>query len=51
MSLAGNIHEQNWKTIGSILLDPGHKLGNIEPIFEKVDRDKIKEQGNKLNNR
>jgi methionyl-tRNA synthetase len=51
MSLAGNFHEQNWKTIGSILLDPGHKLGDIEPIFEKVDRDKIKEQENKLNNR
>lgn len=51
MSLAGNIHEQNWKTIGSILLNPGHKLGDIEPIFEKIDRDKIKEQENKLNNR
>ena len=51
MSLAGNIHEQNWKTIGLILLDPGHKLGDIEPIFEKIDRDKIKEQENKLNNR
>ena len=51
MSLAGNIHEQNWKTIGSIMLNPGHKLGDIEPIFEKIDRDKIKEQENKLNNR
>jgi methionyl-tRNA synthetase len=51
MSLEGNVHEQNWKTIGSILLNPGHKLGDIEPIFKKLDTDKIKEQENKLNNR
>jgi methionyl-tRNA synthetase len=51
ISLEGNIHEQNWDSIGTILLKPGHKLGNIEPIFKKVDNDKIKEQVNKLNNR
>jgi methionyl-tRNA synthetase len=51
MLLEGNVHEQNWKTIGSILLNPGHKLGDIEPIFKKVDTDKIKEQENKLINR
>ena len=51
ISLEGNIHEQNWDSIGTILLKPGHKLGEIEPIFKKVDKDKIKEQVNKLNNR
>ena len=51
ISLEGNIHEQNWESIGTILLKPGHKLGDIEPIFKKVDNDKIKEQVNKLNNR
>jgi methionyl-tRNA synthetase len=50
MSLEGSIYEQSWKTIGSILLKPGHRLGDIEPIFKKVDTDKIKEQENKLNN-
>ncbi|MFN2435130.1 MAG: methionine--tRNA ligase [Nitrososphaeraceae archaeon] len=49
--LEGNIHEQNWDSIGTILLKPGHRLGEIEPIFKKVDKDKIKEQVNKLNNR
>jgi len=51
ISLGGNIHEQNWDSIGTIHLKPGHRLGEIEPIFKKVDKDKIKEQVNKLNNR
>jgi methionyl-tRNA synthetase len=51
MSLAGNIHEQIWDSIGTILLEPGHKLGQIEPIFKRIDNDKIKEQVDKLNNR
>ena len=51
ISLEGNIHDQNWGSIGTILLKPGHRLGEIEPIFKKVDKDKIKEQVNKLNNR
>jgi methionyl-tRNA synthetase len=51
ISLEGNIHEQNWDSIGTILLKPGHRLGEIGPIFKKVDKDKIKEQVNKLNNR
>ena len=51
LSLEGNIHEQNWDSIGTILLKPGHKLGDIEPIFKRIDNDKIKEQVNKLNNR
>lgn len=51
MSLEGNIHEQKWDSIGTILLKPGHKLGEIEPIFKRIDNDKIKEQVNKLNNR
>jgi methionyl-tRNA synthetase len=49
LGLEGNIHDQNWKTIGTISLSPGHKLGDIEPIFKKVDTDKIKEQVSKLN--
>jgi methionyl-tRNA synthetase len=51
ISLEGSVHEQDWNSIGTILLKPGHKLGEIEPIFKKVDDDKIKEQVNKLNNR
>ena len=51
MSLEGNIHEQKWDSIGTILFKPGHKLGEIGPIFKRIDNDKIKEQVNKLNNR
>ena len=51
ISLEGSVSEQSWKTIGSVLLNPGHKIGEINPIFDKVDTDKIKEQENKLNNR
>jgi methionyl-tRNA synthetase len=51
ISLEGSVHEQDWNSIGTILLKPGHKLGEIEPIFKKVDNDKIKEQVSKLDNR
>jgi len=51
LGLQDNIHEQRWNTIGEILLKPGNKLGNIEPIFKKVESDNIKEQINKLNDR
>ncbi|HEY6949734.1 MAG TPA: methionine--tRNA ligase [Nitrososphaeraceae archaeon] len=51
MSLEGSVYDQNWIAVGSILLNPGHRIGEINPIFDKVDTDKIKEQENKLNNR
>ena len=51
ISLADRIEGQNWNTIGTILLKPGHKLGKIEPIFNKIDENKIKEHVNKLINR
>lgn len=51
ISLEGNVHEQKWNAIGSITLKAGHILGNIQPLFKKIDEVKIKEQVNKLNNR
>lgn len=51
ISLEGNAHEQKWNAIGSIKLKAGHILGNIQPLFKKIDEVKIKEQVNKLNNR
>jgi len=51
ISLEGNVHEQKWNAIGSIKLKAGHILGNIQPLFKKIDEVKIKEQVNKLNNR
>ena len=51
LGLQDNIHEQRWNTIGEISLNPGDKLGDIEPIFKKVESDNIKEQINKLNDR
>ena len=51
ISLEGNVHEQKWNAIGAITLKAGHILGNIQPLFKKVDEVKIKEQVNKLNNR
>jgi methionyl-tRNA synthetase len=49
--LEGNVHEQKWNSIGAITLKAGHILGNIQPLFKKIDEDKIKEQVNKLNSR
>lgn len=51
ISLEGNVHEQKWNAIGAITLKAGHILGNIQPLFKKVDEVKIKAQVNKLNNR
>ena len=51
ISLEGSVHEQKWNAIGAITLKAGHILGNIQPLFKKVDEVKIKEQVNKLNNR
>lgn len=51
ISLEGNVHEQKWNAIGEITLKAGHVLGNIQPLFKKIDEVKIKEQANKLNNR
>ena len=51
ISLEGNVHEQKWNAIGAITLKAGHILGNIQPLYKKVDEVKIKEQVNKLNNR
>jgi methionyl-tRNA synthetase len=51
ISLEGNVHEQKWNAIGAITLKAGHILGNIQPLFKKVDEVKIKVQVNKLNNR
>ncbi|HSA72906.1 MAG TPA: methionine--tRNA ligase [Nitrososphaeraceae archaeon] len=51
ISLEGNVHEQKWNAIGAITLKAGHMLGNIQPLFKKVDEVKIKEQVNKLSKR
>ena len=51
ISLEGSVHEQKWNAIGAITLKAGHILGNIQPLFKKVDEVKIKVQVNKLNNR
>ncbi|MDW0181882.1 MAG: methionine--tRNA ligase [Nitrososphaeraceae archaeon] len=51
LSLEGNVHEQKWNAIGAITLKAGHILGNIQPLFKKIEEVKIKEQVNKLNNR
>ena len=51
ISLEGNVHQQKWNAIGAITLKAGHILGNIQPLYKKVDEVKIKEQVNKLNKR
>jgi methionyl-tRNA synthetase len=51
ISLEGNVHEQKWNAIGAITLKAGHILGNIQPLYKKLDEVKIKEQVNKLNKR
>ena len=49
LKLAGSVHEQNWesaKDIGAIA--PGHKLGNVELIFRKIEAKEIEQWKSRL---
>ena len=49
LKLAGSVHEQNWesaKDAGAIA--PGHKLGNVELIFRKIEAKEIEQWKSRL---
>lgn len=37
LNLDGNIFSQKWEELDTIKLEPGHKIGKIEPLFKKFE--------------
>jgi len=48
LGLNGNISEKNFDEISDIVIKSGHKIGNIQPLFVKVEESIIEEQKSKL---
>ena len=48
LGLNGNISEKNFDEISDIVIKSGHKIGNIQPLFAKVEESIIEEQKSKL---
>ena len=48
LGLDGNISTEMFDEISSITLKQGHKLGQVSPLFEKVEESVIEEQKSKL---
>jgi len=46
--LNGNVSTEMFGEISSITLKKGHKLGQVSPLFEKVEESVIEEQKSKL---
>ena len=49
LGLQGSVHEQSWQSAAEMnLVQPGHALGKVEPIFKKIEVKEIEEQKAKL---
>jgi methionyl-tRNA synthetase len=46
---SGNVHQQVWESAKDMRAIPsGHELGNVEPIFRKIEAKEIEQRKNKL---
>jgi methionyl-tRNA synthetase len=48
LGLSGKITDKSWKSISELMLKPSHKLGNVAPLFTKVEEDDIKKRKEKF---
>jgi methionyl-tRNA synthetase len=48
LGLSGKITERQWKTISEMLITPSHKLGDVSPLFVKVEDADIKKRKEKF---
>jgi methionyl-tRNA synthetase len=44
LGMPDKIHQQNWDSASTILIQPGHLLGEVEPLFIKIDKRTIEVQ-------
>lgn len=43
LGLKGSVAEQSWESAGELGLKPGHRIGRVAPLFEKIEDDEIEE--------
>jgi len=48
LGLSGEITKNSWKSISELMLKPSHKLGDVSPLFVKVEEDDIKKRKEKF---
>ena len=49
LGLQGSVHEQSWQSAAEMnVVQPGHALGKVEPIFKKIEAKEIEERKAKL---
>jgi len=49
LGMTGNIFDKNWDDISEISIKPGHRIGTVNPLFNKIELTEIKQQKQKLN--
>jgi len=42
------VHEESWEGLSLLKIPPGHRIGNISPIFKKIERKEIEKEKIKL---
>ncbi len=48
LNLGGSIHQQSWDLASSLIIEAGHALGKVEPIFRRIEPAEIEKQKVKL---
>lgn len=41
LGLAGNVHTQNWRRASQMNIKANHKIGEIRPLFQKIEKGKL----------
>jgi methionyl-tRNA synthetase len=41
LGLTGNVHNQNWILASQIDIKSGHKIGEVQPLFQKIEKSKL----------
>jgi len=48
LNLEGSVHKQAWDLASKLMINSGHKLGSIEPLFKKIAVKEVEAQKRKL---
>jgi methionyl-tRNA synthetase len=41
LGLTGNVHQQNWNRASKMDMKANHKIGEIQPLFQKIEKSKL----------
>jgi methionyl-tRNA synthetase len=41
LNIGDSVHRQVWSSCGEMHLAPGHNIGNVMPLFKKIEKDTI----------